>query len=111
MVYCAFCIGGMLPAQVLVQGVVVGLNDATTAKEARMVLEEQPGVIMARFDVPTKNMMLHVSPTCGIDQAALNVLLTPLGLSVRCFARRDARELPFRHLDAERCGASPMHER
>ena len=98
------CFSTVMHGQDLVQGAVDGLSDPQTARAATILVQQQPGVIMARFDVPTKNMMLHVSPDCAIDKAALNIWLAPLGISVRCYGRRDVREAPFRHIDPLRCG-------
>ena len=101
----------VMSGQDLVQGALDGLNDPQTARAATILVQEQPGVMMARFDVPTKNMMLHVSPDCAIDRAALNAWLAPLGITVRCYARRDVREAPFRHIDPLRCGQVQLQVR
>lgn len=95
-------------AQDLVQGVVDGLPDPALAREASLLVEQQPGVVMARFDVRTRNMMLHVNEDCGIDQDSLNGLLLPLGIQVRCYQRRDARERAFQHIDPQRCSDQPL---
>lgn len=95
-------------AQDLVQAVVDGLSDPAVAREARLLVEQQPGVLMARFDVRTSNMMLHVTEDCGIGPNSLNELLLPMGIQVRCYERRDARERPFRHIDPERCMDQPV---
>lgn len=97
--------------QDLVQAAVDGLTDAQVAHEASLIVEQQEGVIMARFDVHTRNMMLHVTPACTIDPIVINQLLSELDIRVRCFARRDARATPFRHIDADRCGGNPTPER
>ena len=106
-VLCGF--GGR--AQDLVQGAVDGLTDPVVAREASVMVQQQSGVLMARFDVRSRNMMLHVTPECVIDATALNTLLSPLGLQVRCFSRRDASEGPFRHVDAGHCGDPPLLQR
>lgn len=62
---------------------------------------------MARFDVPTRNVMLHVVPDAPLDLADLNALLAPLGMEVRCYRRREARLAPYQHMDPERCGQRP----
>lgn len=93
--------------QHLVQGAIDGLADPMVAREASMMVQQQEGVIMARFDVNTSNMMLHVSPACRLNAESLNALLQPLGIHVRCFSRRDAREGPFRHIDTIRCSDPP----
>lgn len=100
-----------LDAQHLVQGVVDGLTDSYAARDARVLLEQQPGVLMARFDVRTRNMMLHVEPGSTISAELINQWLAPMGLLVRCYVRRDVREQPFRHLDADQCGEPPLHTR
>ena len=98
-------------AQHLVQGVVDGLQDPLVAREASLLVEQQEGVLMARFDVRTRNLMLHVAPASAVSSDLLNQWLAPLGLQVRCLIRRDAREQPFRHLDADRCDEPPLHTR
>jgi hypothetical protein len=97
--------------QDLVQGAVDGLTSPQLAREASIALEQQEGVLMARFDSHTRNMMLHVSPAMAIDAAMINGWLSGLDVRVRCFSRRAAREGPFRHIDAERCGGNPTPER
>lgn len=97
--------------QHLVQGAVDGLTDAQVAHAAATLVGQQPGVLMARFDAITLNMMLHVTPDCAIDASLLNAWLAPLEVRVRCYSRRDAREAPFRHVDAQRCGGNPDHAR
>lgn len=102
---------GGVQGQHLVQGVVDGLDDAQVAFTASTLVKQQPGVLVARFDVPTKNIMLRMEPSCAIDQASLNGLLDHLGIRVRCFTRREARDQPFRHLEPMRCGAEQTPER
>ncbi|MBK9175033.1 MAG: hypothetical protein IPM46_01600 [Flavobacteriales bacterium] len=97
--------------QDLVQAAVDGLTDPLTAREASLLVQQHQGVIMARFDVSTRNMMLHVHPTCVLDAATLNAQLLPLGIQVRCLTRRDARAAPFRHIDPTRCGDQPAPAR
>ncbi|MCU0320314.1 MAG: hypothetical protein MUE88_09595 [Flavobacteriales bacterium] len=94
-------------AQHLVQGVVDGLQDPMVAREASLLLQQQPGILMARFDVPTRNMMLHVVAEHALDLSALNSSLAALGLQVRCFQRRPAHQARFQHLDPDDCGPHP----
>ncbi|MBK7945365.1 MAG: hypothetical protein IPJ85_08685 [Flavobacteriales bacterium] len=98
-------------SQHLVQAAVDGITDAHHAREASLIMQQQDGVLMARFDALTRNMMLHVSPSSAIDAAAINGLLANLNIRIRCFSRKDSREGPFRHIDAERCSDNPMPER
>lgn len=93
--------------QDLMQAAVDGLTDPLMAREASVIVQQHPGVIMARFDVRTRNMMLHVLPSCVLDVATLNVMLQPLGIQARCFTRGDSRSGPFRHIDPNRCGDQP----
>jgi hypothetical protein len=91
-------------AQDLVQAAVDGLQDAQHARTASQLIQQQPEVLMARFDVRTRNMMLHVSESASINRNQISALLAPLGLQVRCYSRSAARETPFRHVNAEECG-------
>ena len=61
---------------------------------------------MARFDVRTRNMMLHVAESASISRNQINALLAPLGLQVRCYCRAAVRDTPFRHVNADECGDS-----
>lgn len=96
-------------AQHLVQAAVDGLVDPVVAHEAGMILELQDGVLMARFDVHTRNMMLRVDPSCGLDRSTLNALLAPLGLHARCLRRTTSMSEPFRHVDPDHC-AEPLQQ-
>lgn len=98
-------------AQHLVQAVTDGLSDPVVAREASLQVEQQPGVLMARFDVRTRNVMLHVAEDCTVSAASLNALLLPLGVQLRCYQRRDAREGVFRHMEATRCTDHPTISR
>lgn len=108
---CAVGLAAPVRGQDLVQAVVEGLSDPAVAREASVLVEQQPGVLMARFDVRTRNVMLHVTEDCGISSNSLQGLLLPMGIQVRCYERRDARERPFRHLDPERCMDQPVLSR
>jgi len=98
-------------AQHLVQAVTDGLSDPVVAREASLLVQQQPGVLMARFDVRTRNVMMHVAEDCALNAASLNALLLPLGIQIRCYQRRDAREGAFRHLEATRCSDHPALNR
>lgn len=98
-------------AQHLVQAVTDGLSDPVVAREASQLVQQQPGVLMARFDVRTRNMMLHVAEDCALNAVSLNALLLPLGIQLRCYQRRAARQGPFRHLEATRCADHPALNR
>ncbi|MBK8228542.1 MAG: hypothetical protein IPK70_15385 [Flavobacteriales bacterium] len=91
-------------AQDLVQAAVDGLQDGEHARSASQLIQQQPEVLMARFDVRTRNMMLHVTESASITRNQINALLAPLGLQVRCYSRGAARDTPFRHVNAEECG-------
>jgi len=66
---------------------------------------------MARFDVHTRNMMLHVQENSTLSKDQINALLVPLGIQLRCYSRRAASAAPFRHVDADRCGTPSPAER
>jgi hypothetical protein len=95
--------GGEAKGQDLVQAALDGLVDPVIAGDANLLLQQHPGVEMARFDVPTRNMMLHVDRACVLDLDTLNALLLPLGIRARCFVRRDAQAHPFRYIDPDAC--------
>jgi hypothetical protein len=111
----AMCAGLALSAcargQHLVQAVTDGLSDPVVAREASQLVQQQPGVLMARFDVRTRNVMLHVAEDCTLNASSLNALLLPLGVQLRCYQRRDAREGVFRHLESARCTDHPTLNR
>jgi len=96
-------------AQHLVRSVVDGLVDPVIAREAALLLEQQDGVRMARFDVHTRNMMLRVDASCTLNRSTLNTLLAPLGLQVRCLRRSAGMSEPFRHVDPDQC-ADPLEQ-
>jgi hypothetical protein len=98
-------------AQQLVQAVVDGLVDPLVAREASVLLEQQDGVLMARFDVPTRNMMLRVTPACTLNRGTLNTMLAPLGLHARCMQRLATMPQPFRHIDPDNCNDLPQQAR
>lgn len=114
---CLFAWGGgaQVAAQTagpdLVQAAVHGLADQDRVRQATTIVKGLPGVIMARFDIPTRNMMLHVTPDAALDAALLNALLQPHGISVRCYQRQAANAAPFRHVDADLCGGETPIER
>lgn len=95
---------GRSAAQDLVQAAVDGLQDAQHARTASLLLEQQPDVLMARFDLRTRNMMLHVAESATINKNQINALLAPLGVQIRCYGRNAVRETPFRHVNADDCG-------
>jgi hypothetical protein len=90
----------------MLQAAVIGLQDHGQAREASLLVREQPGVVVGRFDISTRNMMLQVRPECTLDAADLNALLAPLGISVRCFSRSVVGSTPFQHVDADQCGSA-----
>lgn len=98
-----------LRAQHLLQAALDGLGDPVVAREAGLLVGQQEGVLMARFDVHTRNMMLRVTSSCTLDQGTLNAMLAPLGVRTRCLRRMDASSEPFRHIDPDRC-TEPLHE-
>lgn len=107
LVAAAVGLGAHGQGQDLVQGITDGLDDVHAARQASLLVQQHEGVLMARFDVATRNMMLHVRPDCALDADRINLWLEPLGIRVRCFTRRDAQAEPFRHLDPARCGGTP----
>lgn len=98
-------------AQDLVQAAVDGLSDPQQARTASEAVLTLPGVLMARFDVHTRNMMLHVMEQAVLDKAALNAALAGTGVQVRCVSRRPVRLGPFRHVDSGRCPEQPFIDR
>ncbi len=90
----------------MLQAAVIGLQDHSQARDASLLVREQPGVVVGRFDVSTRNMMLQVLPECTLDAAGLNALLAPLGISVRCFSRSVVGSAPFQHVDAAQGGSA-----
>jgi hypothetical protein len=88
----------------LVQAIVEGLTSPEQAAEVGQLVSEQAGVRMSRFDVHTRNMMLHVDPSCTLDRTGLADLLAPFGITLRCYIRRPAAAAPFQHLDPGQCG-------
>jgi|GEM_PF-1457033 hypothetical protein len=95
----------------LVQAAVQGLNDQEHVRTATTIVSGLPGVVMARFDIPTRNMMLHVSPESVVSEEMLNDLLRPHGISIKCYHRRAADAAPFRHVDADHCLEAAPAER
>lgn len=87
----------------LLQAAVDGLRNGHHAEQASTALREQQGVVMARFDPRTRNMMLHVDPELVLDGHAINALLEGTGITVRCLKRSVVGEAPFRHMDADNC--------
>jgi len=98
-------------AQDLVQAAVDGLTDGQHAHAASQVIQQRPDVLMARFDVQTRNMMLHVLESSTLSKDQIDALLAPLGVQLRCYSRRAASAAPFRHVDADRCGTPSPSER
>lgn len=94
-----------------IQGVIDGLISPQHAAEINAVLAAQPGVWMSRTDANTKNLLMHVAPTCNIDPATIDHLLQPFGASVRCFRREPLRPGQFRHLDPQTCGSGQPQDR
>ncbi|WKZ66083.1 MAG: hypothetical protein QY325_15100 [Flavobacteriales bacterium] len=97
--------------QDLVQAAVDGLSDPQQARTASEAVLALPGVLMARFDVPTRNMMLHATEQAVLDKATLNAALAGTGVQVRCVSRRPVRLGPFRHVDSGRCPEQPFIDR
>ncbi len=85
------------------QAVVIGLQDPQLARQLSLLVEEQNGVTVCRFDVHTQNLMMQMHPSCTLDHAALNALLEPHGVRVRCVTRSTVGAAPFRHLDPQTC--------
>lgn len=86
-----------------VQAVVVGLQDPQQARQLSLLVNEQDGVVISRFDVHTQNLMVQMHPSCALDHGALNALLEPHGVRVRCVTRSEVGAAPFRHLDPQTC--------
>lgn len=80
-----------------------GIEEVERARQARSLVSAMPGVLMARFDRHTMNMMLHVTPEADIDAEAINAVLMPHGMSIRCYIRQVAGVVPFVHVDVDRC--------
>lgn len=85
------------------QAVVVGLQDPQLARQLSLLVNEQGGVVISRFDVYSQNVMVQMHPSCALDHATLNALLEPYGVRVRCITRSVLGTGPFRHLDPETC--------
>lgn len=85
------------------QAVVVGLQDPPQARQLSLLVNEQDGVVISRFDVHTQNLMVQMHPSCTLDHEALNALLEPHGVRVRCVTRSLVGAVPFRHLDPQTC--------
>lgn len=102
---CAIAMSATSHAQQLqqVQAVVDGISSPQHAAMANEVLAPIAGVVMSRLDFRTKNLFMHVRPDCQLDAASLRLLIEPLGLSVRCFQRRNAVTGQFSHLDPQNC--------
>lgn len=113
LVVCTFLFGSLskATAQDLVQAAVDGLMDGQHAHDASQLIQQRPDVLMARFDVHTRNMMLHVQENSTLSKDQINALLAPLGVQLRCYSRRAASAAPFRHVDADRCGTPSPSER
>ena len=100
-----------VPALHQIQAVVIGVNSPQHAHQADLILRAQPGVIMSRTDHNTRNILLHIAPNITLDQARLNELLAPLGMSVRCVERTLLGSTRFKHLDPQTCGSDQPQDR
>lgn len=87
----------------VVQAAVDGLHNAHHAEQASLILREQRGVLMVRFDQHTRNMMLHVEPDLVIERGTINAFLQGTGITVRCLRREPVGSSPFRHVNADNC--------
>jgi len=86
-----------------IQAIVNGVNSPHHAHQADLILRQEHGVLMSRTDHNTRNILLHVAPDSELDMAALNTLLAPIGMSVRCVQRTLLGSAPFKHLDPRQC--------
>jgi hypothetical protein len=114
---CALAIAGLLwfaprhakaqdaPPPHLVQGVVRDLRNAHQAADLADLFRSQPGVIMARVDHVTSNVMLHVQPWALLDLDEVHTLLAERGYTLRCHRRSVVGASPFRHVDPATCDA------
>lgn len=95
-----------------IQAVITGITSSQHASEINAVLAAQPNVMMSRTDVHTKNLLIHALPDCALDLNALNALIQPFGVGARCFKREPlVQGVPFKHLDPQTCGESPVETR
>lgn len=92
------------PAQEQVQAAMDGLSSAEQAGEVALLLRQLPHVRMARVDAHTRNLLMHVDSDFAMDKPALNDVLQPVGVQVRCWRRRPIGQAPFKHVDAAGCG-------
>lgn len=87
-----------------VQAVVDGVRSPQHAWQADSILSAQPGIVISRTDYNTRNLMLHLQPACGLQEAEVEALLLPLGMSLRCWHRAPITAARFEHLDPRSCG-------
>ncbi len=102
-------VGAAMPARAQqtdlhqLQALVAGLQSPQQARQLSLLVNEQDGVVVSRFDVHTQNLMVQMHPSCTLDDAALNALLEPHGVRVRCVTRSVVGSAPFRHLEPGPC--------
>lgn len=58
---------------------------------------------MSRTDHNTRNLLLHLQPGHDVSADAVNTLILPLGMQVRCFRKAALSNAPFMHLDPRTC--------
>ena len=93
-----------------VQAVVVGLHSAQQAHHVDVMLRSVEGVRMSRMDLTTRNLLLWIDTNNSMTKAGLQDLLTPYGLSLRCWSRAPRSNTPYKHLDPEHCGDTPSRK-
>ncbi|MBK8614986.1 MAG: hypothetical protein IPN85_16350 [Flavobacteriales bacterium] len=93
-----------------VQAVVVGLHSAQQAHHVDVMLRDVEGVRMSRTDVTTRNMLIWVEANSTLNKTGLQDLLTPYGLTLRCWSRVPRSNAPFKHLDPDHCGDTPSQK-
>lgn len=90
-----------------IQAVVMGLRAPFQARQVDILLRYQPGVLMTRTDFNSRNMLLEVEAGCALNAEAINDLLAPHQLSLRCYRRIPLNTTPFALLDPRGCLEDP----
>lgn len=93
-----------------VQAVVVGLHSTQQAHHVDVMLRNVEGVRMARTDLTTRNLLIWIEPNRTLTATDLQELLTPFGLTLRCWSRVLRSNAPFKHLDPDHCGDTPSQK-
>ena len=91
----------------VVLGVVDGLRTTEQARQLNDMLSKQAGVIMARVDYNTRNLMIQVAASNTLHEEQLRGWIEAKGFSLRCYSRAAASAGPYHALDARYCGVPP----